>query len=93
MALASGIGIKIEAPEGDNPPIHAWLFGEDQARYLVTVKDPTAFLAKAGENSVTAQVIGKTGGEALDLPGGEELPLSVLKALHESWLPTYMDGE
>src|SRR5262249_3950517 len=34
MALAGNLGAKIEAAAGI--PIHAWCFGEDQGRYLVT---------------------------------------------------------
>src|SRR5690606_30973935 len=38
MALASGCGADIAEGAGQpgNPPLAAWLFGEDQARYLVT---------------------------------------------------------
>ena len=40
MAMASGIGAVLEAPS--NVPAHAFWFGEDQARYVVTAKDPGA---------------------------------------------------
>ena len=36
MAMASGIGADLDAPPEDTPA-HAFWFGEDQARYLVTV--------------------------------------------------------
>jgi phosphoribosylformylglycinamidine synthase len=36
MAMASGIGANLDAPPEDIPA-HAFWFGEDQARYLVTV--------------------------------------------------------
>ena len=36
MAMASGIGAVLDAAPEDTPP-HAFWFGEDQARYLVTV--------------------------------------------------------
>ena len=48
MALASSIGCAIEAaPEGI--PAHAWLFGEDQARYVVTVADSAETLLADAE--------------------------------------------
>ena len=37
MAMASGIGAVLEAPS--KIPPHAFWFGEDQARYIVTAKD------------------------------------------------------
>ena len=36
MAMASGIGATLDAAP-DDIPAHAFWFGEDQARYLVTV--------------------------------------------------------
>ena len=36
MAMASGIGATLETAP-DDTPAHAFWFGEDQARYLVTV--------------------------------------------------------
>ncbi len=90
MAMAGGIGAKIEAP-GDLP-LHAWAFGEDQARYVVTlpetmVKDLLARAAKAG---VPAVRIGATAGHELTLDGCNPISLQRLKAAHEGWLPAYM---
>ena len=36
MAMASGIGAELEAPSGQLP--HAFWFGEDQGRYVITVE-------------------------------------------------------
>ena len=38
MAMASGIGAKLDAAPASVVP-HAWWFGEDQARYVVTVPE------------------------------------------------------
>ncbi len=99
MALAGGLGARIEAPieasdeDGPGtPPLHAWLFGEDQARYIVTVADGAALAEEARKAGIPATVIGTTGGEALILPGGEAISLDGLRAAHEGWLPAYMDG-
>jgi phosphoribosylformylglycinamidine synthase subunit PurL len=93
MAMAGGIGATITAlPQG---PTHAVLFGEDQARYCLTVKADAAdaTLAAAKAAGVPAMVIGTTGGDALTLPG--ETPISVrdMTAAHESWFPAYMSGK
>ncbi len=37
MAMASNIGAKLDSPPADIPA-HAFWFGEDQARYVLTVK-------------------------------------------------------
>jgi phosphoribosylformylglycinamidine synthase len=94
MAMAAGIGARLsEAPT--DIPAHAYWFGEDQARYLVTVPagEAQAVLARAQAASVPAAVIGRTGGEALALPGEQPLPLKALSERFESWLPRYMAGE
>ena len=80
--------------EGDaaNPPLFAWLFGEDQARYSVATADVESLLSAAEAADVPARVIGQTGGQALILPDGTTLSLEVLERAHEEWLPRYMDG-
>ena len=94
MALAGRIGAKIDVPREDPkaaiPPAHAWLFGEDQARYIVSVSEAAPILRAAAEAGVPAAVIGTTGGESLTLSGGHTISLDVLSAAHESWLPDYM---
>jgi phosphoribosylformylglycinamidine synthase len=93
MAMAGGIGATIETlPAG---PVHAALFGEDQARYLVTVPavSADALLAEAEAAAVPALAIGRTGGAALALPGETTIAVSALKTAHESWLPDYMSGK
>jgi phosphoribosylformylglycinamidine synthase len=91
MALAGKIGAEIEAPAGPGlPPPHAWLFGEDQARYLVTAPGAEAVLKAAEAAGVPAQRIGATGGDGLTLPGGAPISLAMLRAAHENWLPAYM---
>jgi phosphoribosylformylglycinamidine synthase len=91
MALASGIGADLELPEGDEHDT-AWLFGEDQGRYLVAVArgklaETEAEAARAG---VLARRVGNTGGAALTLDGGNAISLEELAAIHRSWLPALM---
>jgi phosphoribosylformylglycinamidine synthase len=97
MALAGNLGAEVEAPEnaGQTPlhaetPLHAWLFGEDQARYLVTTTAPEALFEAARAAGVPASRIGVTGGSALTLPGGAPISLDELRAAHEGWLPRFM---
>jgi phosphoribosylformylglycinamidine synthase len=92
MALAGDCGADISAgaAAGDNPPLAAWLFGEDQARYLVTTGDAGALLAAAEKAGVRARALGRTGGDRLILAAGEAISLADLRAGHEGWLPAYM---
>ncbi|MFC5069383.1 phosphoribosylformylglycinamidine synthase subunit PurL [Flaviflagellibacter deserti] len=91
MAISGKIGALISAlPEGI--PAHAALFGEDQARYVLTTDDPEKVLSDAAAAGVPALCIGSTGGNALTLPDGESIPVSDLEHAHESWLPAYMSG-
>ena len=93
MAMAKGIGATIVAlPAG---PTHAVLFGEDQGRYLLSL--PTgaaeAVVAEAKAAGVPAEIIGKTGGSELALPGEAAVSIAALRKTHESWLPDYMAGK
>ena len=92
MALKGGIGATIQVPDTDTPP-HAWLFGEDQARYVVTTEDADTLAAAADKAGVPAMQIGITGGQGLSLLGGAgETALAALAELNEGWLPEFMGG-
>ena len=94
MALAGGVGATLTPPV-DGPPAHAWLFGEDQARYLIAVASDEAatIVAEAAAAGVPAAAVGRTGGGALTVSGDHPISLGELRAAHEGWLPTYMaDG-
>jgi phosphoribosylformylglycinamidine (FGAM) synthase-like enzyme len=88
MALASKVGVQLTLT-GD--ALHAQLFGEDQARYLVAAADAALILAAAQDAGVPAAVIGQAGGEALSVDGLFSLPLASLRQAHEGWMPAYMD--
>ncbi|MSO77009.1 MAG: phosphoribosylformylglycinamidine synthase subunit PurL [Alphaproteobacteria bacterium] len=89
MALAGGIGAAIASPAG-GPSLNAWLFGEDQARYLVATQDPDPILAEAARQGVPAARIGTTGGGELTVDGAHPISLVVLGRGHAGWLPDYM---
>ena len=90
MAIASGIGAAVTPEAG--LPLHAWAFGEDQARYLVTMpaKGAESFIARAAKAAVPALRIGTTGGSELTLAGATPISLVELGVAHEGWLPAYM---
>ena len=92
MAMASGIGARIAAPQGA-PRIDAWLFGEDQGRYLLTTADPDAVLAGATAAGVPAVRLGTTGGAELTVDGAGAISVERLRTAHERWFPAWMAGE
>jgi phosphoribosylformylglycinamidine synthase len=92
MALAGDMGAEIAVPaDAPNPP--RWLFGEDQARYLVEAASPDTILQRAEEAGVPASVLGKTGGIALTVTGEPPISLNEMRDAHEGWLPRYMANE
>jgi phosphoribosylformylglycinamidine synthase subunit PurL len=88
MAMAGNIGAVINA--SGKTPLLAWLFGEDQARYVVTTKDSGAIVAAAQANGVTATIIGRTGGATLTVNDAHTISVKALRESHEHWLPNYM---
>ena len=91
MALAGGIGAALpDVPE--TMPVHAWLFGEDQGRYLIAVDGEAAadLLYSASAQGIDAAIVGVTGTDRLTLPGEEAISLAELRAAHEGWFPAYM---
>jgi phosphoribosylformylglycinamidine synthase len=103
MAMAKGIGAELDFMDvpgahreisGDMPS-HAFLFGEDQGRYVVTCSyDEINQLQKdAIAAGVPTWHLGETGGDALVLPGEEPLAIADLRKIHEDWLPSYMAGK
>jgi phosphoribosylformylglycinamidine synthase len=91
MAIASGLGAVLEAAPADTAP-HAFWFGEDQARYLVTVpvERAAAVMRRIQNAGVPAQRLGTTGGPAIAIPGERALSVAALAERFESWLPDYM---
>ncbi len=90
MALAAKVGAQLLVDD-DLPP-HAWLFGEDQARYLVATPAPDALLAAAEASGVPARIVGEAGGQVLARPGLFSLDLERLRTAHEGWMPGFMDA-
>ncbi len=89
MALAGGIGADI-TPEMNGTAPNAWLFGEDQGRYLLTTQAPNAVLAAAEKAGVPACIIGSTGGDRLQISRILSISLERLQKAHEGWFPAYM---
>ena len=92
MAMAGGVGAHIRNLD-PRIPAHAMLFGEDQARYVVTASTAASLKisAAAARAGVDWTGLGVTGGDALVMEG-ESVAVEALRHAHEGWLPTYMGG-
>ncbi len=104
MAMASRIGAVLEAPPEaaekitekftEKIPGHAFWFGEDQARYLVTAKvmHGDALARRAQAAAVPLTRVGTTGGAVIAVAGERPLRVEGLIERFERWLPAYMAG-
>jgi phosphoribosylformylglycinamidine synthase len=90
MAMAGGIGAVLNTPQG----AHAipYLFGEDQARYVITATPEHAgnIMAEAMMAGVPAMMLGTVTGTTLAFRGTDAIPVADLKRAHETWFPNYM---
>jgi phosphoribosylformylglycinamidine synthase len=90
MAMAGGIGFRVFLP----PTIGLipFLFGEDQAGYVLAVPQvqQEVILDAAKAAGVSASSIGQTGGATIRLASEPQMHLGVLIQAHESWFPRYM---
>ena len=91
MAMASGIGAELDAA-----PLagHAFWFGEDQGRYVVTVRagDADKVTQRAHAAGVPVRSLGSTGGDALTLADERPILVAKLRESFEAWFPAYMAG-
>ena len=89
MAMAGMRGVTLDSPPTELP-IQAYLFGEDQTRYLIETPDPEMIAEAALAAGVPARVVGVVRGGSLTLLGAGAISVDALRATNEAWLPGYM---
>ena len=91
MSLLGGRGAVITPPASHIHP-NGILFGEDQARYIVTCspEDTDKLLEAAKAGNVPAIWIGTAGDANLTIEGVTSIALKDLREAFESWMPNYM---
>ena len=89
MVMAGQCGAKITLPDSDT--LHGWAFGEDQARYILAVRDAAAFTALCDSASIDVVQIGETIIET-QLTAGSLPPISKEEMVrwHTSPIPDLM---
>jgi phosphoribosylformylglycinamidine synthase len=94
MALGSDVGVSL-GYQGDMSDA-AFLYGEDQARYLIALSATKMDLLDQGARAAGAAylVVGEAGGREISYLGAsgqrERVSLDDLRKAHEAWLPNYM---
>ena len=73
-----------------NEPVASAAATESPARIPPSVMPVTLIEAMAA--GVPATLLGYSGGDSLVVEGLFALPLAELRAVHEAWLPTYMNS-
>ena len=91
MCLSGSTGASIRLPAGAPAP-HAFLYGEDQGRYLIATDDGGALVEAATRAGVPAVLLGYSGGPDIAVEGLLSVPLQELRDAHEAWLPGYMNS-
>lgn len=90
MACANGMGLSMSNPT--DTPLYAWLFGEDQGRYLLCVDEYSVnpVISTAKTLNIPAIAIGTMGGERFIAEEGFDMTLSDAHMIYEKWLPDLM---
>jgi len=89
MALASDVGVSLDATSAAHA--HAFLFGEDQGRYLIATDGAERLVARAHEAGVPVATVGVAGGDAFASGPLYSIPLARLRRAYEDWMPAYME--
>jgi phosphoribosylformylglycinamidine synthase subunit PurL len=92
MAMAGGLGATLAIEP--SIPLHAFIFGEDQARYVLTANPDAAEAIRESAHiaGLDCAIIGWTGGDALTIQGEIAIFVTELQRRHENWLPKFMAG-
>jgi phosphoribosylformylglycinamidine synthase II len=91
MAMAGLTGVRLSTGPREIPS-HAYWYGEDQGRYVLAVPDAASFIRTAEAAGLSAVRIGTSGGQDLTLPDGGTISVRALRAAHERFFPSWMDG-
>ena len=91
MAMASGHGMEITINNGDIP-IHAYGFGEDQARYVISVSPDNVkgIITAARDANVAIKNLGIVQGNTVNIKNTFIITLNELLDAHSTWMPKYM---
>ena len=94
MALAGNRGAILRQPPdaGRSSGLAGVWFGEDQGRYVLTLKPDLAgtFLARAQDAGIPACRLGVVRGATIAFGDAEPIAVDEIRAAHEGWFPRFM---
>lgn len=92
MAIRSKLGCDLSLNTG-NIPLFAYLFGEDQGRYIITVKQNHSkdIIQSAEEHGITASVIGNVVEKQEISTNNTKISLVEIEEIYESVIPGIME--
>jgi phosphoribosylformylglycinamidine synthase subunit PurL len=91
MALASGLGAMLDPSRWGGADRTAFLFGEDQARYVVTTDNSDPLLRALAVGGIPHTFLGSVVGDAVRL-GDASVGLAELRRAHEAFFPNLMNS-
>ena len=86
--MASNVGVELSPTSHRHA--HAFLFGEDQGRYLIATSDPDPIVAEARSAGLNIALAGQAGGRDFVCHDLFRIGLERLRAANEGWLPGYV---
>jgi phosphoribosylformylglycinamidine synthase len=90
MALAGRLGARLDKLTLERPDLTAFLFGEDQARYVLTTSNSDPVVRALAAAKVPHSFLGSVGGTDIRIPGATAAPLDGLRRAHEAFFPALM---
>jgi phosphoribosylformylglycinamidine synthase len=88
MAIKNNIGFEIETDKSNS---HRFLFGEDQGRYIVSIKEKNLIKVKKilEENNVIYTIAGVTIDKIIKV-NEEKIHIDMIKEIYENWFTRYL---
>ncbi|OUX42863.1 phosphoribosylformylglycinamidine synthase II [bacterium TMED277] len=90
LCITNNMGVEIEIPKKFTKSPEKWLFGEDQSRYLLIIKNEKEIDTFAKKMNVTISKIGKVSGNSLNFINYFEISIKNLVRLNNKWFKDYL---
>ena len=86
LCIMSKVGCEIISPKSLN--VNQWLFGEDQARYIVITNNSETIMNKAKSINIEAKIIGKIKGNSFNL-NNNKISIEKITNIRNNWFHNY----
>ena len=86
LCIMSKVGCEIISPKSLN--VNQWLFGEDQARYIIITNNSEAIMNKAKSINIEAKIIGKIKGNSFSL-NNNKISIEKITNIRNNWFNNY----